>query len=229
MKQCTKCQQTKSLKLFNLDKSSKDGHQRYCIECKKQYRLDKLEHYKSCKKDYYEVNKIEINKRRKIFRENNKTKIAEQKKRYREANKDQLSIKNKRYKAANKEHIKLLKIEYYTKNKGEIIAKVRKRKLAKLSRTPAWLGNGDKFEMECIYTYANALNSVGLQYHVDHIKPLQGETVSGLHVPTNLQVITAEENLQKRNYYNANQAAELSERKRIQIDTKTNRVTCQTE
>lgn len=80
-----------------------------------------------------------------------------------------------------------------------------KRRAAKLQRTPKWLTDGDLFEIECIYTYAAALNKVGLVYHVDHIIPLQGKIVSGLHVPENLRVIPARENISKRNKFEPNQ------------------------
>ena len=74
-----------------------------------------------------------------------------------------------------------------------------KRHTAKLNRTPPWLNDGQLLEIESIYIYCSALRRTGLNYHVDHIVPLQGKTVSGLHVPWNLQVLPAKMNMQKGN------------------------------
>lgn len=58
---------------------------------------------------------------------------------------------------------------------------------------------GDSF-IKVIYLACEAITaSTGIEHHVDHIVPLQGESVSGLHVWWNLQIIPAKENLSKSN------------------------------
>jgi len=61
-----------------------------------------------------------------------------------------------------------------------------------------WLSAIQLAQIEEFYEIAAARNmQTGVEHHVDHIHALRGKTFSGLHVPWNLQVITAEENLRK--------------------------------
>lgn len=62
-------------------------------------------------------------------------------------------------------------------------------------RTPSW-ANLDAIKL--VYLVAEQRTRLtGIPHHVDHFYPLNGKTVSGLHVPLNLRVIPARENLLK--------------------------------
>jgi hypothetical protein len=88
------------------------------------------------------------------------------------------------------------------KNKDIINSFTAKRRVIKLQRMPKWLTKENKLQIKAMYTLATSLNkSTGVQWHVDHIIPLQGKNVSGLHVPENLQVVLGSLNNRKSNKY----------------------------
>lgn len=59
--------------------------------------------------------------------------------------------------------------------------------------TPRWLTEEHKQQLADIYVFRHP------DYHVDHIIPINGESVCGLHVPWNLQYLLAADNIKKSN------------------------------
>jgi 5-methylcytosine-specific restriction endonuclease McrA len=83
--------------------------------------------------------------------------------------------------------------------KSKAVARVRARESKKLNAMPWWV---DRDKLQEVYVLCRLLsNATGVVHHVDHIVPLQNARVCGLHVPWNLQIITAEENLKKSNKF----------------------------
>ena len=94
----------------------------------------------------------------------------------------------------NKIKIKLYRKKYLKTKEGKakMIARINKRRATKLNAIVGWT-NLEKIKE----IYKNCPKG----YHVDHIVPLQGENVSGLHVENNLQYLTAKQNIAKGNKY----------------------------
>ena len=92
--------------------------------------------------------------------------------------------------------------EWQKRNVPSVNANTRKYQAAKINRTPLWLSENQIKELTDYYVMAKELEKVfPWKQHVDHIVPLQGKTVSGLHVPWNLQIVSAKENMIKGNRY----------------------------
>lgn len=93
----------------------------------------------------------------------------------------------------NKERLK----KHYYDNKPVYTAKVAKRRAQQLQATPKW---ADQKAITKIYRGAARLSAeTGILHAVDHVVPLQGRNVCGLHVEYNLRVIPAKDNHRKSN------------------------------
>jgi hypothetical protein len=150
-----------------------------------------------------------------VYRKNNPEKRAENSRRWRTKNRSRLNeLSRKRYaknpeirrESSRRSFLKRRDFErertknYRTANKGKINYYTGKRKAARLQRTPSWLTPEDKWLIEEVYDLATKrTQATGVSWHVDHKYPLRGKTISGLHVPLNLQVILGSENSRKGN------------------------------
>ena len=106
------------------------------------------------------------------------------------------------WKTKNKELVSNYNKLYKSLNRPRMTSIQRKRELSKINRTPNWLTDFDHLKINCIYQVAAMrTRESGMKWHVDHIIPLQGKIVSGLHVPSNLRIIPASENMRKNNLY----------------------------
>jgi len=77
-------------------------------------------------------------------------------------------------------------------NKDKVRLKSATERAIRLQRIPSW---ADKEAIKDFYL------SCPKGYHVDHIIPLRGKTVSGLHILENLQYLPAKENIAKGNKF----------------------------
>ena len=86
----------------------------------------------------------------------------------------------------------------YRKDWRKQSGEVAKRRASIANRTPVWLSLDAEWMIREIYALRELRQRLtGIKWHVDHIVPLRGRTVSGLHVPWNLQVILEKDNLKK--------------------------------
>ena len=143
------------------------------------------ENQKRLQREWYQRNKEAKKAKSKLWAEQHPEKRKEIVAKARNKHREKRNTTNRAWNSLN-QHIKT--------------AHEAKRRAAKLQRTPNWLTQAHFDEIEDFYTIAKMFQLYsGQQYHVDHIVPLQGKKVSGLHTPWNLQVLPFKENLSKSN------------------------------
>jgi len=181
MKHCYNCKTLKDLSEFYRNKSKKDGLTDECKVCAKnrgnKFRKNNLEKCKKWYKKYAEEHKDEALLRAKEWYKNNKERKQEYDKQYAKENRDKRRLASKKNR------------ETHPKTKR---ADTALRRAQRINATPKWV---DRKALKQIYE--NCPDGC----HVDHIIPLKGNGVCGLHVPWNLQYLKAEDNLRKSNHY----------------------------
>lgn len=121
---------------------------------------------------------------------------------WKKQNREIVNKAQKTYYYANIDIMREKSLEYQRTHKALVNAASAKKRATKLSATPRWLTDQQRKDIKHFYYASKQLElDTGTKYHVDHIIPLQGKTVCGLHVPWNLQVLPAIDNIRKSNKY----------------------------
>jgi hypothetical protein len=151
-------------------------------------------------KMYADLNRKSKKERDAEYYKLNSDKIKASTKAWKAKNPDRKRELNREYKKRNKAKVNANTKLYKQRNRGVTNANTAKRRAALLQRTPKWLTPLDFTHIKLFYDCAADMTKViGIDFEVDHIIPLQGELMSGLHIASNLQVITAFENQAKNN------------------------------
>jgi len=112
---------------------------------------------------------------------------------------EQIRIRSRIWQQENPEKVKNSRKNHYLNNITYFVNKSRNRKKHIRHATPPW---ADMDAIAAIYTKARQMTEeTGIQYEVDHIIPLRGKNVCGLHIAENLQIITKYENASKHNKF----------------------------
>lgn len=176
MKTCTKCKVEQPFESFHKRHNRASGYVSKCKTCIKTYAASWFEKNKEkiltttkqAKRDWYCANKTKERARAKKYQRDNKQTISKQQREYRQENKDKFN-----FHAAS-------------------------RRALKAKATPKWLTEDHKQQIANFYSLAKELSWLSESpLEVDHIVPIKGKNVVGLHVPWNLQILPKTMNQQK--------------------------------
>lgn len=215
MKTCPRCGECRPKTEFYVNRGHKDGLASYCKLCTK-----------ACKDAWLSTRPDYVKQKNERYLAANREVLSEKAKARYASRRDEMRAQAKKRYAKKPEVMRARRRAYYAANRDACVAVVRKwreenqaswyaawssknraylrekanrRRAAELQAVPSWV---DANLVDEFYITADALNMwTGEWHHVDHIVPLQGKTVCGLHSQHNLQILPAEENLRKRHLH----------------------------
>jgi hypothetical protein len=191
MKTCRVCGETKPLDQFYKRASSPDGYRNDCKACR--VAASSAKYYAN-----HEANKEWHRNHHAKKLEKNPNWYADFYAKNTERIKEHGRIGYQRHRAKRLEAAKT----WAKNNPGMANANKKAYKASKQRACPVWVREDEDlmWMMSEAYDLASMRTEMfGFAWHVDHIVPLRGKEVSGLHVPWNLQVIPGVENMTKSN------------------------------
>ena len=175
MKKCSSCKIDKDLACFSKAKKARDGLQCQCKDCS--------------------------SSAGKLWRTNNPERASQLSARWAKKNRKIATAGVLEWQRNNREKARAFSRDFYYQNKPYMMARSAERRARKMRQTLP-LTKEQRREIGNLYLLAARMTKeTGIVHHVDHIVPLKGVTVRGLHVPWNLRVISAFDNMSKGNKF----------------------------
>lgn len=187
MKKCSKCQIDKEVTAFYSHVTGLEGLSASCKQCKK-----------ITSDSWYTKNKQRKATTASKWAATHKEQIAKLNSCNYKKNLLENRAKRQQYHKEHQKEEKIWRQQYLNENPEIARNWTSKRRAAQLNRLPKWLTIADKEKIKSFYNEAAKLTQItGIPHEVDHIIPLCGKNVSGLHCPQNLQILTRSQNRSK--------------------------------
>ena len=173
------------------------ANRKHALEINNKWAKANPEHVRENKKKWARANPERVSENRKKWRQANPECMRKHRNKWARANREKTRKNSKKWRQANPEHLREYRKSWAQANSDKVNAIKARRRATKRSALAPW---ANASSIKNFYTEARRLTKLmGVKHHVDHIYPLQSEYMCGLHVETNLQILTEKENISKGN------------------------------
>jgi len=196
MKTCSKCHVEKPATslFFSKDVSRKDGLHLHCKQCLGAYRAAHKDRINAKVRELTQINKDRYAVKQSAWRESRRVELAERTRKWNAENGQSETHKAKK---------SAYSAQWRKENRHKNVAKAVKYRSSKLQRTPAWFDADHAWVLQEAAELAIMREKmVGGKWAIDHVYPLAGKLVSGLHTMDNIQVVPTSFNIWKHNCFN---------------------------